>query len=241
MPGDYSDTSVIVACFNEQENIEPCLTSLVVALPGAELVVVVGGTDETLARARRLAGRWPRIKPVKNDPDFGKGHAIQHGIAEASGRFLAQFDADLQFVAADLPALLEPLRTGRLDVTLGSRFLSRSDRAAYQPLFFRDAGNWLLSAYISLLIGRRVTDVTAGIKAWTRPAIQRIDFKDLRYSYEVEIVVRAARLGLRFAEIPVRYQSRTAGLSMHRNNGALMKAGAIIALKALRTRLRKAG
>lgn len=237
-PESFSDTSIIVACRNEEENIERCLASLVAALPGAEIVVVVAGDDGTFSIANRLAGAWPQIKPVKNEPDFGKGHAVQRGVAIASGKFMAQFDADLQFLAEDLPALLEPVRAGQADVTLGSRFLSSSDRNAYQPIFFRDIGNSLMSLYISTLIGRRVTDVTAGVKAWTREAIQRIDFRDQQYSYEAEIVVRAARLGLLFREIPVRYADRAAGVSMHRNTLALAKAGLVIAWKSFRARLR---
>jgi len=239
MPMSRPQTTVIVACRNEAETIERCLTSLVAALPEAEIVVVDGGHDGTFERASNLAGKWPQIKLVRNVPDWGKGHAVQRGIAAASGRAMAQFDADLQFSAEDLPRLLEPIRAGEADVTLGSRFLSGSDRDAYGSSFSRDTGNRLLSLYVSLLIGRHVTDVTTGIKAWTREAIQRIDFHDLQYSYEAEIVVRAARLGLRLKEVPVSYAGRTAGHSMHRNHWELMRAGAVIALKALRTRFRK--
>lgn len=241
MPVSDSETSIIVAARNEEASIEACLSALVAALPDAEIVVVNGGTDRTFAIACRLAEQWPQIKPVKNEPDLGKGHAIQKGIAVASGRIMAQFDADLQFFAGDLTRLLAPIQAGKSDLTLGSRFVPNSDRSAYQPVFLRDVGNRLLSLYISLLIGRRVTDVTAGIKAWTRAAIGQIDFRDLRYSYEAEIVVRAARLGLRFEEVAVRYAGRTAGESMHRNSLALARAGVVIALKALRARMRSTG
>ena len=231
MTPDFHDVSVIVACRNEEANIEACLTVLLTAVPEAEIVVVDGGTDGTFAKARQMSQQWPQIKPVKNEPDLGKGHAIRKGIQRASGRVMAQFDADLQFFAADLPKLLAPIREGNADLAIGSRFLSGADRSAYRPDLFRNGGNWLLSAYVSTLIGRRVTDVTAGVKAWTREAIERIDFRDNRYSYEAEIVVRAARLGLRLVEIPVRYADRTAGVSMHRNTVALARAGAVIMLK----------
>lgn len=127
---------------------------------------------------------------------------------------------------------------GECDLTLGSHFLQGSDRSAYQPVFFRDAGNRLLSAYISLLSARRVTDATAGIKAWTRAAMEQIDFRDDRYSYEAEMIVRAARLGLRIADIPVRYASRAAGDSMHQSSWAVIKAGAVIMAKSWAARWR---
>ena len=56
-------------------------------------------------------------------------------------------------------------------------------------------GNRLLATYVSVLIGQKVTDVTADTKSWTREAIQKIDFRDDVYSYEAEIVVRPDSCG----------------------------------------------
>lgn len=232
------DVSIIISCFDEALTIDRCVRTVAEALPEAEIVVVHGGGDRTLEIARGLRAEFPQVTPVRNENDRGKGHGIRTGIARAAGRCMAQFDADLQFRAADLPALVGPLVAGDADVCLGSRFLPGSDRAAYQRSFFRDWGNRLLAAYVSALVGRRVTDVTAGMKAWTRTAIERIDFRDDRYSYEAEIVVRAARLGLRIRELPVAYASRAAGRSMHAGNLAVIRAGLTIMVKCLAYRFR---
>ena len=188
------DVSIIISCFNEEKSIEHCVRSVYAALPDAEIVVVHGGNDRTLEIAKSLQSEIPNINPVRNENDRGKGHGIKTGIAHAQGHVMAQFDADLQFMATDLPSLIEPVVSGRKDVSLGSRFLPASDRAAYKPSFFRDMGNRVLATYISILIGQRVTDVTAGMKAWTRTAIEQIDLQDDAYSYEAEIVVRTACL-----------------------------------------------
>ncbi len=200
-------------------------------MPDAEIVVVHGGNDRTLEIARCMSAEFPQVVPVRNENDRGKGHGIKTGIARASATIMAQFDADLQFFATDLPALVQPLLSGQADVCLGSRFLPSSDRAAYKPSFFRDMGNRLLAGYVSLLIGQKVTDVTAGMKSWTRSAIQTIDFRDDVYSYEAEIVVRAGLTRQRIIEIPVFYASRSEGESMHRGNAAVIKAGLVIIVK----------
>lgn len=235
---NFRDASIIIACRNEEQVIEQCLHAVVRAVPGAEIVVVDGGTDETFSKAQHLAKQWPQIKPVRNQPDFGKGHAIRRGIEAASGKIMAQFDADMQFSAEDLPALLGPIVAGEADVTLGSRFLPASNRSAYRPIFWRDIGNRWLSLYVSMLIGKRVTDVTSGVKAWTREGMERIDFQDHRYCYELEIIVRAARLGLRIKDVPVRYADRTSGRSMHRNSFAVARAGATMMVKSFQARMR---
>lgn len=230
--------SVIISCFNEAANIEHCLRSVVRACPDAEVLVVHGGSDKTGEITMELARQFPNVRLVRNENDRGKGHAIRTGISAASCDVQVQFDADNQFFADDLPNAVAPILSGNADVTLGSRFMASSDRTAYKPSLFRDLGNRTLSLYVTLLTGRKVTDVTAGVKAWTRSSIGQIDLTDDRYSYEAEIVVRAAVLKLRVKEVPVRYASRSAGDSMHSNNAAVIKAGFTIIKNCIGYRLR---
>ena len=232
------EVSVIVSCFNEAANIEACVRSIYNAMPQAEIVVVHGGNDATYDIAQKLKQEIPTIVPVKNTDDRGKGHGIRTGITAANGKYMAQFDADLQFFAADLPAMIDLLRTNQADLVIGSRFMTSSDRSDYKPMFFRDFGNRVMGWYISALVGQRISDVTTGMKAWTREAIRTIDFKDDRYSYEAEIIVRAGVLKQRIKEIPVRYASRSGGASMHATDWAVVKAGLVIMMKSLACRLR---
>jgi len=228
--------SIIVSCRNEASCIEACIRGVAKAMPGAQIVVIDGGTDDTFDIASALRAEIPSLRTFKNADDRGKGHAIREGIRRASGNVMAQFDADLQFAPEDLPRLLQPVLAGSSDVCVGSRFLPDSDRSTYRPLFFRDRGNRLLSALVSMLAGRRVTDVTSGMKAWTRAAIERIDFTDDRYSYEAEIVLKAGLRELRLVEVPVAYASRHSGDSMHKTTWALCKAGCVIAAKCVHWR-----
>ncbi len=238
-PMNWTDTTIILPCRNEAATIQRALREVAAAVPGAELLVIHGGSDRTLERAGELRGALPRLVLVPNPGDRGKGHAVREAIRRAAGRCIAQFDTDLQFHADDLPALLAPVRSGAADVCVGSRFLPQSDAAAESAAFARDWGNRLLSAYASLLAGRRFSDVTTGMKAWARSAMDRIAYRDDQYSYEVELLVRAARLGLRVTEVPVRYRERSSGASMHRNNLAVAKAGLVILCKTTACRFRR--
>ena len=232
------ETSILISCRNEEANVENCIREVARVLPRAEILIIDGGTDRTFEIAESLRGEFPTVRPIRNIGDRGKGHAIKTGLATATAPVMAQFDCDLQFFADDLPAVLAPVLRHECDLALGSRFLKDSDRSAYQPMFFRDAGNRLLSAVISLLSGQRITDATAGIKAWTRDAMEQIDFRDDRYSYEAEMIVRAACLGLRIRDVPVPDASRTAGASMHTNSWKVIQAGFVIMAKALAARWR---
>ena len=230
--------SIIISCWNEEDNIDACLKAVLEAMPDAEVLVVVGGYDRTAELADEWAKKHPLVRVVRHVPDRGKGHAIRDGVALARGAVIAQFDADLQFFATDLPAIVAPILSGDYDVCIGSRFQGGMTSPA-EKSWSRNFGNFVLSRWVTVLTGERVTDVTAGLKAWTREAIERIAFRDDTYSYEAEIVVRAAVLGLRILEIPVGYAARSAGVSMHTSTWRLAKAGVVIAVKSLLARLRK--
>lgn len=226
--------TVIIACFNEQDNIERCIRTVASEFPEGEILVVHGGTDNTSKIANELKNEFPQVRVIVNENDRGKGHAIRKGIECASHDVMVQFDADNQFFASDLRATVGPVLEGKADVILGSRFLPSADRTAYMPSLFRDWGNRVLSLYVSALVGKKVTDVTAGLKAWSRNSINKIDLTDDRYSYEAEIVVRSIKLNLRVLEVPVRYASRTDGESMHLGTMDVIFAGLLIMLNCVK-------
>lgn len=207
--------SIIIACFNEEESIETCLSGLLAAAPGAEIVVIHGGTDRTLEIARRLAVDHPEIKAHKNYGDTGKGHAIKFGITVTDRPYILQFDADMQFDPVDLPRVLAPLFAGEADIAIGSRFLPDSITKEYRFSFLRVVGNRIVNRWLSVLAGTSISDVTTGFKGWSREAIEKIDFKDNRFVYEMEIVMRGARKGLRLAQTPITYRNREKGFSGH--------------------------
>jgi len=207
--------SIIVACLFEEDTIRECLDRITKAMPNAEVLVIHGGTDRTCEIAAEMARTNANIVAVRNENDRGKGHAIQVGIARARNDIMCQFDADLQFAPEDLPALFAPVVSGEADLSIGSRFMPESDDSNYHFSFFRVVGNWVVNGWVSLMCGRRITDVTTGSKAWTRDAIKRIDFKDVRFVYEVEIPMKAVRRGLCVAQVPVSYHNRQGGVSGH--------------------------
>ncbi len=204
--------TVIVAARNEQETIEACIRRTLAVYPhDCELLVVDGGTDGTQQAVEKLAREFPAVRYIRNENDRGKGHAIRVGIAAARSAVMAQIDADLQFLPEELPRLVEPIVANRADVVLGSRFAHDSVRRPGSTPLFRTWGNKFASWYASLLFAHRMTDVQAGMKAWTRQAAERINLASDNYSYEVEIPVKALRHGLRVVDVPITTEARQGG------------------------------
>jgi glycosyltransferase involved in cell wall biosynthesis len=210
---DYTALTVIVAARNEEGSIEQVVRRVVAAVPGAEILVVDGGTDSTSAIVERLADELPRVRAYRNRDDRGKGHAIRVGIEQAAGDVHAQIDADLQFLPEELSLLVDPILDDVADVTLGTRFLQGAVRHEGSTPFFRTLGNKFASRYVSELCGQRVTDVQAGMKAWSRRAAERIAVRSDNYSYEAEIVVNALRRGLRVRDVAITTDARRTGVT----------------------------
>jgi glycosyltransferase involved in cell wall biosynthesis len=205
--------TVLIATFDEEDTIEACVRRVAAVRfdDELEILVVDGGTDRTREIVQRLCAELP-VRYVRNACDRGKGHAIRTGCAEAAGDVIAQIDADLQFVPEELPRLIAPIAEGRADVALGSRFTRGSVRGRGSTPLFRTLGNKLASGYASVLFAHRMTDVQAGMKAWSRRAMQRLGpLRSDGYAYEVEIPVRALRAGLRVVDVPITTEARAAG------------------------------
>jgi glycosyltransferase involved in cell wall biosynthesis len=208
------ELSVIVATFNECETIEECVRRLFAEFPsGCEVLVVDGGSDATGDIVKGLCPEFPELRYIRNENDRGKGHATKTGIAAARGKWMVEIDADLQFRPEEVARLLAPLREGRADVVLGSRFMPGSVRESGSTTPLRTFGNFVTSLYASILFGQRMTDVLAGMTAWTRNAADVVGLVSDNYSYEVELPVKALKKGLRVVDAPVTTLARQGGAS----------------------------
>lgn len=235
MTAGAPELSVILPTRNEVATIAECIARTVAACPQrCEVLVVDGGSDATEQAVRTLAGAHPGIRYIRNHGDRGKGHAIRAGIDAARAPVMAQLDADLQFLPEDLPRLVAPVIDGRADVALGSRFLADARRSPRGAPPLRTAGNHVVSAWASLLFHHRMTDVLAGIKAWSRPAIDLVRPRLDGYGYEIEIPARALLRGLRVIDVAVTTEARRAGQS-HVRNVALEGVRLLGVAAALRT------
>lgn len=208
------ELTVIVTTLNEEATIEHCLRRIWAVFPErAEILVVDGGHDNTGRIVQEMAQSCPAVRYLPNPNDRGKGHAMHVGLAAARGKFIAQIDADLQFLPEELPLILAPLRQDRADVVLGSRFASGAKRLPGSTPAVRTFGNWVTSHYASILFGCRMTDVLAGMKAWKRIVTERVRLTAENCSYDAELPVKAVRAGFRVIDVPITTDARQGGVS----------------------------
>lgn len=162
-----------------------------------------GSTDNT-AKIAREAGA-----AVVSIPEKGYGAACLAVLDQAPDEAILVFlQADGSEDAAEASLLLEPLYAGDADLVIGSREMGYASAGALRP--HQRFGNWLSVTILNLLYGQHSTDL-GPFRAIRAGCLRALGMRDRNFGWTVEMQIRAAQLGLRVVEVPVRYGHRLAG------------------------------
>lgn len=204
--------SVIVPCFDEERTLQSCIDRVLELNDGGDLsleIIIVDdcSRDRSLEIARGLEAQHPEIRVLQHARNQGKGAALRTGFREAKGDFIAVQDADLEYNPLELRKLVEPLRDGRADVVIGSRFKGAGPhRVLY---FWHYMGNAFLTFLSNMFTDLNLTDMESCYKVFRRVAIQDIEIEENRFGFEPEIVAKVAHKKLRIYEMAISYDGRT--------------------------------
>ncbi len=203
-PPEVLDVSVLVPAKDEADNLPEFLRLTKEALEPAgftfEVVVVDDGSrDATPAVLRGLALQYPFLRVVTHRRQRGIADALRSGADHARGDVLVFYPADLQYLPADLPALVRPVLEGEADIVTGSK------QGRYEKAFVSGVYNRLCR----WLFGVEVEDLNS-VKAY-RAEIMRV--VPMRPDWHRYMVVIAAMEGFRVTSRPVPLHPRRAGAS----------------------------
>ena len=191
--------AVIIPALDEEQAIGNVLRDIPDAVQ--QIIVVDNGSRDGTAEVARSMGAL-----VVEEPRRGYGQACLTGIAQLADPDIVVFlDGDYSDYPEELTDLVEPIRSAEADLVIGSRTLGERERGALLPQ--ARFGNWLSTGLIRLLFGVSFTDL-GPFRALRAEALQRLKMQDRDFGWTVEMQVKAARLGLRSVEVPVRYRRR---------------------------------
>jgi dolichol-phosphate mannosyltransferase len=158
-----------------------------------------------------------RIDLIERQGKQGLGSAYRAGFQYALERgfsYICEMDADLSHNPNDLLRLIEPVRVGKADLAVGSRYID-GVRVMNWPLS-RLVLSYGAGVYTRVITRLPVYDVTAGFKCYHRKVLAAIDLdrvKSTGYSFQIEMKYRAWRLGYKIIEVPIVFTERTEGQS----------------------------
>ena len=187
--------SIVIPALNEAENL-PHVLPKIPSWVHEVILVDDHSTDDTAEVARALL---PDIRVVPNPRSKGKGNALQAGYQEATGEIIVQIDADGSEEPAEIHAFVGVLLAGAT-TPKGSRFIPGGGTSDMTLL--RKSGNKVFVFLVRLLFGVRFTDLCYGYNAfWTR-VVSELEIDADGFEIEAMLNIRAARRGLRIAEVP---------------------------------------
>jgi glycosyltransferase involved in cell wall biosynthesis len=200
---------VVLAAFDEAETIGAVVRALPREVEGhrVEALVVDDGSSDETARVAAEAGALV----VRHVVNRGQGAALRTGFSYANRRgadLVVTMDADGQHRPEDLPALVRPIVEGDADYVQGSRFLGAYDDAG-SP---RDLGIRVLNLVVNAASRAGITDCANGFRAVRVDRLSELMLFEDRFSAS-EILIEAARRGLRILEVPVHVRARSHGES----------------------------
>ena len=192
---------VLIPAYNEERFIGSLVLQ---ARQYAETGIVVddGSRDDT-ARIARDAG----ARLVQHETNRGKATALNSGFfyirlmkeIQDNGLAVVIMDGDSQHHCSDIPAITAPIFTGEADIVIGSRFLEVKSHIPRWRIF----GQHTLTAVTNLSSGFRVTDSQSGFRAFSRKALNTLDFESEGFSVESEMQFLAQENHLRVVEVPI--------------------------------------
>jgi len=192
--------TVVIPTLNEEQAIGEVVSAVPADRVHEIIVVDNGSTDDTATQASSAGAR------VIRESRPGYGSACLAGAKAAAGTDVIVFlDGDRSDDPQQLHTIAGPVLDNRADLVIGSRLKGVLEKGA-MPLHGR-LGNRLIVLLLRLLYGANITDIGSfrAIKAQT---LRDLNMEQMTYGWPVEMVVKAARKGLRIESVPINYRKR---------------------------------
>lgn len=196
----------VIPAFNEDNSIANIVQE---TRKYVDQVIVVD--DSSRDNTQELARRSGAIV-LHHSKNRGVGAAMITGIAYAQKLkpdIVVTLDADGQHNPKDIPWLIHPIRVGRADWVLGSRFLQGPPA---NTLLIKCLGNKFFTFITSILAGVKLTDAQTGFRALNRKALLALDLRS-EFTYTHEMLLILGHKGYRGVEVPIHTRPRKHGNS----------------------------
>ena len=198
--------SLVVPCYDEEENVGPLIEEAFRVLSGMgipfELVVVDDGSkDATLDRLRVERSRHPELRVIRLAKNTGQSGALAAGFRAARGEFIATLDGDLQNDPADIPRLFELVASGGCDVASGWRRKRRDS-------FLRRVSTRVANGVRKVFLRDGMNDSASSMKVYRREVLEHLPVFNGMHRFFPAI---AKMRGFRVVELPVNHRPRVRG------------------------------
>lgn len=204
--------SIVVPALNEEGVVgtfmDWCHEGLAKAGIAGEIVIVDSSTDRTPEIVLAKGGRVLKV------PKRGLGRAYIDAIPFIRGKWVLMGDADCTYDFRELADFVAAFEAGN-DFVMGSRKRGYMEPGS-NPWLHRYVGTPVTTWILNVIYGSAFSDIHCGMRGLTRDALVAMDLRSQSWEYASEIVLKSVHMGLKTAEVPVRfYKDRDGRVSHH--------------------------
>lgn len=191
------EITVGIPAYNEEKNIGQIITKLK-KITDKIIVCDDGSTDSTGKIATEMGA-----KVIRHEKNLGYGSAIRSIFLKAreeKSESLITLDSDGQHRIEDIDVVVEPLRTGKADLVIGSRFLNNNGKNVPS---YRKTGIKILTKLANTSLEQKITDSQSGFRAYGKRVIQEVTPSESGMGVSNEILIKASKKGFQIIEVPI--------------------------------------
>jgi glycosyltransferase involved in cell wall biosynthesis len=190
-----------IPCFNEADTLPVTFADLPDFIPGIDcietLVIDDGSADDTVAVAKSL-GVTHIMRQAQNQ---GLAKAFQTGLdtcLRLGADIIVNTDADNQYPGCFIADLVAPILADEADMVIGNRQVQQVEHFSPLKRWLQGLGSWT----VRTVSGTDVPDAASGFRAYSREIALQLNILT-RYSYTLETIIQAGKMGRRVVSVPV--------------------------------------
>jgi len=214
-----------IPCLNEEETLPGTLADLPREVPGFEvvewLVIDDGSTDRTVAVARECGVN--HIVRLTNNKGLANG--FQAGLdacLKLGADVIVNTDADNQYDASYIPALVQPIVDGNADMVVGNRQVMTIEHFSPLKKTLQRLGSWVVRQASETT----VPDTTSGFRAYNREAAIQLQVVS-KYTYTLETIIQAGKMTVAVADVPIRTNAKTRESRLFKSMGQYVRRNTV--------------
>lgn len=197
--------AVLLPAYNEEVTIVKVIEDYRRVLPHADIYVYDNNSKDKTNQLARDAGAIVRFEPRQ-----GKGNVVRSMFREIDADYYIMADADDTYPAAEVEALLQPLRDGLADMTIGDR-LSNGTYAEENKRGFHGFGNNLVRLLVNKLYKGNYNDIMTGYRGFNRLFVKNFPVLSPGFEIETELSIHSLDKRFKLVEVPITYKDRPEG------------------------------
>jgi glycosyltransferase involved in cell wall biosynthesis len=196
-------TAVLIPCYNEEQTIGKVIEQFKRELPSAEIYVFDNCSTDASAEIAAKQGAVVIFVPRK-----GKGYVVERMFDSIDADIFVIVDGDDTYPADMVHKLIEPIRSGKADMVVGTRLSQYTDQS-FRPLHV--FGNNLVRGLVNWVFKANLTDIMSGYRVFNRRVTDLIPVVSSGFEVETELSIQMLYYQMKIIEVQVPYRPRPQG------------------------------